>query len=108
MIVLRRLCTFLPKGSVWGHSYPILDFLTLLLIDSEATVLLKEECMCHTHSALDSLALSLIHSEETVNAVMQAACSLLEAQPDLSPRDAVEDVLQVYGYVQERLCGPRQ
>lgn len=91
-----------------GHIYLIHDFAALLLTDSEETVLLKEECMCPTHPALDSLALSLIHSEETVNAVMQAACSLLEAQPDLSPRDAVEDVLQVYGYVQERLCGPRQ
>lgn len=57
---------------------------------------------------VESLMSSLMDADEAVLAVTQAACTLMEARPDLSPYDAVCDVLQVYRCAQELLRSPRQ
>lgn len=53
----------------------------------------------------DSPVLPLIQDRETVLAVTQAACTLISGQPDLSPHEAVGDVLQIRQYVEELLSG---
>ena len=55
----------------------------------------------------DTHALPLIHDRAAVLAVTQAACTLMSGQPDLSPHEAVGDVLQVQKYVEDLLLNMR-
>lgn len=56
----------------------------------------------------DIHAMPTMPDRETVLAVTQAACTLISGQPDLSPHEAVGDVLQIRKYVEELLLSPRQ
>ena len=56
----------------------------------------------------DTHALPLIHDRAAVLAVTQAACTLMSGQPDLSPHEAVGDVLLVQKYVEDLLLSPRR
>ena len=78
----------------------------LHLLPTGAGAAIHEEAEPERES--DTHALPLIHDRAAVLAVTQAACTLMSGQPDLSPHEAVGDVLQVQKYVEDLLLSPRR